>query len=165
MATSVIIDAGFLVALLSRDDANHPWAAAQAARLPPPWKTCEPAVSEAFHLLGAAGARSLGDLLHRRAAICAFHLGEEIEHVVKLITKYAAMPISFADACLLRMTETMSDPLLLTTDSNFRIYRRHGRKAVPCVLPEPSSRSTDPGRKSDLDDVLQDVGRIFRDEG
>lgn len=29
----------------------------------------------------------------------------------------------FADACLARMSETMDDPLLLTTDSDFRIYR------------------------------------------
>jgi hypothetical protein len=33
------------------------------------------------------------------------------------------------------MTETLADPVLLTTDTDFRIYRRHGRLAVPCVLP------------------------------
>jgi hypothetical protein len=34
------------------------------------------------------------------------------------------------------MTETLSNPLLLATDSDFRIYRRHGRQMVPCVMPE-----------------------------
>jgi hypothetical protein len=34
-----------------------------------------------------------------------------------------------------RMTEVISDPVLLTTDTDFRIYRRHGRQAVPCILP------------------------------
>ncbi len=43
--------------------------------------------------------------------------------------KYADVPMSFADACLVRMTEVSSDPTLLTTDTDFRIYRRHGRKA------------------------------------
>src|SRR5437667_166214 len=52
MAASVIVDAGFLVALLSSRDVNHGWAAAQAARLPPPWATCETSVAEAFRLLG-----------------------------------------------------------------------------------------------------------------
>jgi hypothetical protein len=33
------------------------------------------------------------------------------------------------------MTETMSDPMLLTTDTDFTNYRRHSRHTVPCVLP------------------------------
>lgn len=51
------------------------------------------------------------------------------------MTKYADVPMSFADACLVRMTEVMPDPTLLTTDADFRIYRRHERKAVPCIMP------------------------------
>ncbi len=49
--------------------------------------------------------------------------------------KYADVPMSLADACLVRMTETLPDPVLLTTDADFTIYRRHSRHAVPCVLP------------------------------
>jgi uncharacterized protein len=33
------------------------------------------------------------------------------------------------------MTETLADPLLLTTDADFRVYRRHGRLVVPCLTP------------------------------
>jgi hypothetical protein len=33
------------------------------------------------------------------------------------------------------MTETLNDPMLLTTDIDFRIYRRHSRQTIPCVLP------------------------------
>ena len=43
--------------------------------------------------------------------------------------------MSFADACLVRMTETLTDPVILTTDSDFGIYRRHSRHVVPCVRP------------------------------
>lgn len=50
--------------------------------------------------------------------------------------KYANVPMSFADACLVRMTEIVPDPLLLTTDADFRVYRRHGRQVVPCVMPD-----------------------------
>ncbi len=53
----------------------------------------------------------------------------------RCLEKYADVPMSFADACLVRMTETLNDPVLLTTDGDFRIYRRHGRQIVPCVLP------------------------------
>ncbi len=43
--------------------------------------------------------------------------------------------MSLADACLVRLTEILPDPLVLTTDADFKIYRRHGRKVVPCLLP------------------------------
>ena len=136
MAASVLVDAGFLVALLSRRDANHAWAVAQAQRFPPPWKTCEAALSETFHLLGPRGIPPLASLLRRRAVVSAFHLGEAPNEVLALLRKYADLPISLADACLVRMSEILPDPVLLTTDTDFRIDRRLGRKTIPCVLPD-----------------------------
>ncbi len=46
MAESVLIDAGFLMALLSRRDHYHRWAAAQSPRLALPWKTYEAVLSD-----------------------------------------------------------------------------------------------------------------------
>ncbi len=135
MAASVLVDAGFLVALLSRRDGNHRWAAALSPRLPPPWITCEAALSEACHLLGARGAPSLTALLRRRAVVCTFHFGDNSEAVLKLLEKYADVPMSFADACLVRMTEILDDSILLTADSDFRVYRRHSRRAIRCAMP------------------------------
>ena len=68
--------------------------------------------------------------------VSAFHLGEEPEEVLELIRKYADVPMSHADACLVSMTESLADPVLLTTDPNFRIYRRHSRRTISCVLPD-----------------------------
>lgn len=135
MATSALVDAGFLVALLSRRDTNHRWAATQAPRLPPPWMTCEAVLSETFHLLGGRGAPSLAALLHRGALVCAYRFADDMDAVLKLLEKYSDVPMSFADACLVRMTETLNNPMLLTTDADFRIYRRYGRQIIPCVLP------------------------------
>jgi predicted nucleic acid-binding protein len=135
MARNVLVDAGFLVALLSRRDSRHQWAAAQAPGYAPPWRTCEAVLSEAFHLLGARGAPGLSALLRRRALIAAFDLDNNLEAVLKLLQKYIDRPMSLADACLVRMTETLSDPIILTTDADFRIYRRHSRQVVPCVMP------------------------------
>jgi predicted nucleic acid-binding protein len=135
MAKSALVDAGFLVALLSRRDANHGWAAAQAPRLPPPWATCEAVLSEASHLLGGLGTLSVASLLRRGALVCDYRFADDMDAVLKLLEKYADVPMSFADACLVRMTETLNDPVLLTTDGDFRIYRRHGRQIIPCVLP------------------------------
>jgi len=135
MAASALVDAGFLVALISGRDASHRWAVSQAARLPPPWLTCEAALSEASHLLGRNGTRGLALMLRSGALLCSFRLADDMDAVLRLLDKYADVPISFADACLVRMTETLNDPMLLTTDADFRIYRRHGRQIIPCVLP------------------------------
>lgn len=134
MATAVA-DAGFLVALLSRRDSNHDWAVAQASQFGLPWITCEAALSETAHLLGKGGAASFTRLMRRGALLCIFRFADHADDVLKLLEKYSDVPMSFADACLVRMSETVSDPIILTTDADFRIYRRHGRQVVPCVLP------------------------------
>jgi predicted nucleic acid-binding protein len=134
MAGNLLVDAGFLVALLSRRDSHHSWAVTQATEHAPPWRTCEAVLSEAFHLLGTRGTPALSALLQRRAVLASFAFNDDIESVLKLLKKYADVPMSLADACLVRMTETLSDPLVLTTDSDFRVYRRHSRQVIPCVM-------------------------------
>ena len=136
MARNILVDAGFVVALLSNRDTHHRWAATQASSLPPPWSTCEAVLSEAYHLVGERGAQSLGALLRRQALVAAFELAKHVEQVTKLMEKYSEVPMSLADACLVRMTEALADPVILTTDTDFRIYRRHGRQVVPCITPE-----------------------------
>jgi len=135
MARSVVVDSGFLVALLSRRDRHHPWAASHATRFAPPWTTCEAVLSETFHLVGSVGESSLAELLRRGAVVIGFELRSELVPVLKLMRKYKNVPMSLADACLVRMTETLNDPVILTTDDDFRVYRRHSRQVVPCVRP------------------------------
>jgi predicted nucleic acid-binding protein len=64
-----------------------------------------------------------------------YGLRDEGKPVFDLMDKYADVPMSLADACLVRMTETLPDPVVLTTDTDFKIYRRHSRQVVPCLLP------------------------------
>jgi predicted nucleic acid-binding protein len=135
MAAGVLVDASFLVALLNRRDSHHRWAVEIAQRLPPPWRTCEAVLSEVFHIADARGVPTFETLLRRRALVVAFRLADDLESVLRLMRKYAQVPMSLADACLVRMSETVGDVRLLTTDGDFRIYRRHGRQAIPCVTP------------------------------
>ena len=136
MARNVVVDAGFVVALLSSRDNHHEWAVTQASEFPPPWSTCEAVLSESFHLLGGRGAPNLGALVRSRALLVTFEFAKNVEPVLRLIEKYSDVPMSLADACLVRMTETLADPIVLTTDEDFRFYRRHSRQVVPCVTPD-----------------------------
>jgi hypothetical protein len=41
-----------------------------------------------------------------------------------------------ADACLVRLSEIHATGEVVTLDSDFRIYRRHGNRVIPAVMPE-----------------------------
>jgi predicted nucleic acid-binding protein len=136
MAATALVDTGFLIALLDARDGYHGWAMQAASRHPPPWVTSEAVLSQAFHILGPRDFEPLAALLRRGAVATPFRFGQSTETVLTLMRKYADVPMSFADACLVRMTEILPDPIALTTDADFLVYRRHGRLVVPCVLPD-----------------------------
>jgi len=62
-------------------------------------------------------------------------VANHVDDVLRLMKKYSNVPMSFADACLVRMSEVLPNPTILATDSDFHVYRRHGRRAIPCVTP------------------------------
>ena len=64
-----------------------------------------------------------------------FDFGDELDRVLTLMQRYAGVPMSLADACLVRMSETLADPVIVTTDTDFNIYRRHGRQVIPSMTP------------------------------
>jgi uncharacterized protein len=132
---SFIVDSGALAALLDPRDQHHDWARENLSRQPLPWLTCEAALCEAFFLLHPAHALALEQLLRRGHLRLAFNLDRELAEVLDLRAKYADVPMSLADACLVRMTETLPDPLLVTGDADFEIYRRHSRQIIPCLMP------------------------------
>jgi predicted nucleic acid-binding protein len=43
--------------------------------------------------------------------------------------------MSLADACLVRMAELYDASSVLTLDTDFRIYRKHGRQLIPIIMP------------------------------
>jgi predicted nucleic acid-binding protein len=136
MPANVLADAGFLVALLDRRDRHHEWSRVQAARFKPPWRTCEAVLTETFYLLRPVDGASLIAFLRRAETQVSFDFAGNQGAVLRLMEKYSTVPMSLADACLVRMTEIFSDPIVLTTDSHFRIYRRHSRQVVPCLIPD-----------------------------
>ena len=86
--------------------------------------------------LEQAVARAFEQEPSLRAARSEIDVAREQEPVLGLMEKYSDVPMSLADACLVRMTEIHPDPIVLTTDADFRIYRRHSRQVVPCVTPQ-----------------------------
>jgi predicted nucleic acid-binding protein len=133
----VIVDTGPLVAYLLSGEHHHAWAVGRFSKLPPPFLTCEAVLSEACFLLARDGGSpdALLELVERGLIRVSFQLTDEMVGIRQLMRKYSDVPMSFADACLVRMTEQLTDCVVVTLDSHFRIYRRHGRKVIPALLP------------------------------
>jgi predicted nucleic acid-binding protein len=138
MAAPVLVDTGPLVALLDRNDRWHGWAGAQLESMSQPMLTCEAVLSECAFLLAThdPGARRLFALITDDIVRIGFDLDDHHQGVSRLMAKYEKVPMALADACLVRMAELHSSSRVFTLDSDFRIYRRHGRQAIPLIFPE-----------------------------
>jgi len=137
MTRHLILDTGPWVALLCRDDAHHEWAKTQFSQHPGPFLTCEAVLAETCFLLSRAGfnpSRALA-LIERGVVRLALSLADQVAAVRALFERYDNVPASLADACLVRMSELHEPCRVLTLDSDFSIYRRHGRKVIPVLSP------------------------------
>jgi predicted nucleic acid-binding protein len=134
---SVLLDTGPLVAFLNRGDRHHGWARSELGRVTPPLLTCEAVVSEACFLLRRLpdGPYAVLELVRRGLLSTAFDLGREAALVQKLLARYAEVPMSLADACLVRLAEINPASFVLTLDSDFALYRMHGRQVIPVRMP------------------------------
>ena len=137
MAALVVVDTGPLVAGLIERDRDHAWTRAQLESLPAPLATCEAVLSETFFLLQRVrgGGEKLGALVDRGVIEVRFDFQDERDPVLRLLRKYADTPMSFADACLVRMSELHRESRLFTLDRDFDAYRRNGRERIPLLAP------------------------------
>jgi uncharacterized protein len=132
----MLLDTGPWVALMSRADRHHAWAKDQFA-LSDSFLTCEAVVSETCFLLARAGldaGRAL-EMIERGVVQIGLSLSEQATAVRHLYGRYDNVPASLADACLIRMSELHEPCKVLTLDSDFHVYRRHGRKAIAVISP------------------------------
>jgi predicted nucleic acid-binding protein len=138
MGKDVLIDTGPLVAALRSRDAHHAWARAHFEAATEPFATCEAVISESLFLLERArdGKEALCGLIERGIVVVRYSFDEELVETLRLIRRYNDTPMSFADACLVRMAEKRDDTVVFTTDSDFRTYRRNGRQVIPLIIPE-----------------------------
>jgi uncharacterized protein len=134
---SVIVDTGPIVALLSSSDAHHDWTRDQLDVVEPPLVTCEAVISEACFILRRinGGQDAVLELVERGVIAVELSLNAELAAIRKLMAKYASVPMSLADACLVRMSELDTKAKVLTLDSDFKIYRRNRRQNIPCLSP------------------------------
>jgi uncharacterized protein len=132
----ILLDTGPLVAYLHPRDNQHHWAVEQFEILDPPFFTCEPVIVEACFLLARNGLSPTRVLETVESGVVRvdFELTGEARNLREAMARYANVPMSLADACLLRMAEMTGLPVC-TLDTDFTIYRAHGRQALNLISP------------------------------
>lgn len=138
MRRRVLLDTGPLVAFLNRRDEFHSWATDEWARIEPPILTCEAVLVEACFLLRNfyPGQEAVISLVNTGVIQISFRLDEEASLISELLTRYQSVPMSLADACLVRMAEQYSESILLTLDTDFKIYRKNRSQMIPVIMPK-----------------------------
>jgi uncharacterized protein len=128
----IIIDTGPLVALLNRRDNAHHWVLAQMQDMQPPFITCEAVLAEASYLVSPIpGARlALMEMLKENFLHIGLQVKEHADAIAAMIERYTNVPMSLADACLVRLAELHPKSPVFTLDSDFSIYRKNGRQVI-----------------------------------
>lgn len=114
MRSNIILDTSVLVALLSRQDDRHTWAKTTAEAIAKPLLTCEAVLTEACFLLRNydMGRGEVLRAVRQGYMQIPFRVVDEIDF---LMQRYQNVPISLADACLVRMSEIYQNSAILTT--------------------------------------------------
>ena len=131
----VLLDTGPLVAYLNSRDQHHSWAVEQFRICPAPYYTCEAVLTETDHLLEKANVQTnvVFEALRSGALKIGFSVAEDWSSIERLKNIYKDVPISLADACLVRMAELNDGAKVMTLDSDFRVYRKHRRHVIPLI--------------------------------
>jgi uncharacterized protein len=137
MPRVAIVDTGPLVAFLDRGERHHAWTVEQVDALEAPLLVCEPVLAESMFLLSGhpKAQDALFGMITGGALRIAFQVSEHLTALRALHRKYRDLPISLADACIVRMAELFEQHLVFTLDSDFSIYRKNGREPLDLIIP------------------------------
>ena len=135
MKSQVIVDTGPLVALLNSSDKHHKWVVQQLGDIQPPMVTCEAVLAEATHLTRTVpGARiALVAMLGEGFLNIGMAVADHHSSLLTMVRRYNDVPMSLADACLVRLAELYPQSPVLTLDSDFVVCRKNGRQVIPII--------------------------------
>ncbi len=126
-----LTDAGVLIAMIDPREPRHAGVIESLQRIRLPMTTSWSAFTEAMHLLygrtGARGRDALWRLVSSERLVIADLSQPAVERCQALMTKYADLPMDLADATLVALAEELGERQIFTLDSDFAVYRLHGR--------------------------------------
>ena len=133
----VLLDTGFIVALLNKSDASHHLCSRIHETLDRRLVTCEPVIVECCYLLrNAPGAI---EVILRNVAEgifeIPFRLASSATQVRVLLGKYRDLPTSLVDVSLVQMADELNIADILTLDRHFVHYRWRRNRTFNLLIP------------------------------
>jgi predicted nucleic acid-binding protein len=130
-----LLDTGPLVALLNRREKLHARVKAVLPLLPKPLLTVEPVLTEAMYLLRVVprGPRTILGMLRDGLLRVPLAVQTEAQDLDALMTRFASVPMSLGDGCLVRLVELMPEASVFTFDSDFTLYRTRKNRPIQLV--------------------------------
>jgi predicted nucleic acid-binding protein len=132
----IVVDTGPLVALFDHSDADYQRARDFFGRHEFEGVVTVAVITEVTYLLGFQPHAAV-DFLHwlSRAPLRIEELGADLDRIIELMTKYANVPMDFADASVVAASERLHIRHIITLDSDFLIYRLRGRQQLHNLFP------------------------------
>ena len=133
--SSIVVDAGPLIALFDRDDRYHSRAVEFVRTCRSALVTNLAVLTEATFLLrfSVEAQRDLLLWCHDALEIDIGTAGD-LPRIAVLIEKYRDLPADFADASLVAMAERLGLSRVASLDKNFAVYRAVGKRAFDNVF-------------------------------
>jgi predicted nucleic acid-binding protein len=132
----VLLDTGFIVALLDRSESFHKTCARTVREVRAPLVTCEAVITESCYLLRNLSGASEAVIENIAAGIfqIPFLLSRDTAGVKQVLRKYRDRKIDLADACLIGLADQFGTGDILTLDHDFAIYRWGKNKPFRVLL-------------------------------
>lgn len=110
MKKNGLLDTCCLFAFINKREKLHSWAIEQWKTIDPPFLTCEAVITEACFLLQDVyeGEDAVMNLIAQKIIQIPFQLNEDSQAIRELMKRYQNVPMSLADACLVRMSELIA---------------------------------------------------------
>lgn len=135
--STYLLDTGPIVAMLSRRDQYHSWITSTFTDLKGQLYTTEPVLTESLFLLNSSpiAIESLRLLVTNRKLIVHSVFQDHSKVIFQMLLKYNGVPTSLADISLLVSYRTLNNCTIITTDSDFLVYKSLDNKAPKIIAP------------------------------
>lgn len=134
-----LTDAGPLIAIIDADEPDHHACLAALEQIFLPLVTTWPAFTEAMYLSARAGGiqgqRALWKLTSSGRLVVSDLSASCVERSRRLMDQYSDRPMGLTDATLVALAEEQGHRRIFTLDSDFQVYRIHGRQRFEVVPP------------------------------
>ena len=126
----ILMDSGPLIALFDRSDKYHLASVDFIRNNNKELITTIASITEALHLLSFSREAQIDFLawIDAGALTIASIALDDFNRIKELTTKYADLPMDFADACLVLLGEKLNISHIATIDRDFDVYRLKGKQ-------------------------------------